>query len=762
MKTRFAITGTVLAVSFNTFAQPPPPDAGVDAGEDASVDAGVEAPPAAGSDAPAPPPSEPVTTPPGLPTLPAQTGAEIIEIHDHLRPMSSLIDPDPLSASDSIVDQRQLSLRPHLRAEDLTQEVPGLFTVQHAGGGKAQQYFMRGFDLDHGTDLAGFVDGLPINAVSHGHGQGYLDLHFLIPETIGSIESTKGPYSPLVGDFATAGSMTFHVADHVDDSIAKLEVGQDGHRRAVVVDSPDLGPKWRMLAAVEAFDEDGPFIHPENYNRLSTVVKATHVLDDGSELSLEGMSYSGTWNMSGVLPARAVCGESDGTPVPAAYAGKNCINRFDSIDPSQGGDSGRYMLLSTYRKSIPRGEIEATLYSLHSNFQLFPNDGIAASFQPEGIRYGSQVEQDDARFEQGLNVRVRQDYLPFDHPLKSTFGIQVRNDDIESQLHRTEDRMRLDGQPGIPGPIEDSGINETESAAYVQEDYRPLPWLRVMLGGREDRIDADVNNLAATAVEKPSGYRGATQLSPKAALVISPSEQVDLFANFGQGFHSNDVRTVIVGSATTLIARATGYELGTTVRPVQGLSVSALAFLLDLTSEETIDGDTASTDPSGPTRRYGTEVTARSPYKTIVDGEGTYTYAHARYTDAADIAAGTTLVALAPEHTFSAEVGAIYPIAPKMTLVGSVNVRAMSDRPAATDGSLTATGFAVFNGQLGLRVRNYELSGTVINVGDAVYREGQFAVSSRLPGEGPNPPVGISFTPGVPREFLLSLSIRWH
>ena len=235
--------------------------------------------------------------PVGILQLPDEIGNEVITISGDARPTSSLVDATPLAASDTIVDARQLSLRPHRRAEDLTQEVPGLFTVQHAGGGKAQQYFMRGFDLDHGTDLAGFFDGVPINAVSHGHGQGYLDLHFIIPETIDSIEATKGPYSPLVGDFAVAGSTSFHMADHVDESVAKVEVGTDGHRRGVVVDSPDLGPRWRAMVAMEAFDEDGPFIHPENYDRLSTAAKVTRVLDDGSELSVEAMSYSGTWNM---------------------------------------------------------------------------------------------------------------------------------------------------------------------------------------------------------------------------------------------------------------------------------------------------------------------------------------------------------------------------------------------------------------------------------------------------------------------------------
>ena len=767
-----AITGATLAFAFSidSFAQgPPDAGAGVDApGGDISPDA--DAGSAASNTAPSnTAPSTPITpTAPasgsgaGLPQLSAQAAGEIIEIHDHLRSTHSLIDADPLAASDNIVNERQLSLRPHRRAEDLTQEVPGLFTVQHAGGGKAQQYFMRGFDLDHGTDLAGFVDGVPINAVSHGHGQGYLDLHFLIPETIESIDATKGPYSPLVGDFATAGSVGFHVADHVDESIAKVEAGQDGHRRAVVVESPDLGPSWRMLVAAEAFDEDGPFIHPESYDRLNTVVKATRTFDDGGELTFEGTGYSGTWNMSGVLPARAVCGESDGTPTPAAYAGNRCINRFDSLDPSQGGDSGRYMVETTYRKPIPRGFLEASVYGLHSSFQLFPNDGIAAPFQPEGIRYGSQVEQDDARFEQGLDVRIHQDYAPLGRPLESTFGIQIRSDVVGSQLHRTEDRMRLDGEPGIPGPIEDSDIDITESAAYVQEAYRPTRWLRVMLGAREDRIDGDVTNESPVAVVKPSGYRGATQLSPKAAVVASPSRYVDLFANFGQGFHSNDIRTVVVGSATTLIARATGGEVGTTLKPIPGLSLSALAFILDLTSEETIDGDTASTDPSGPTRRYGAEVTARYQYKNIVYAEGTYTYAHSRYTDAADIAAGTDYVALAPVHTLSAEVGALYPIAPQTTLIGSLNVRAMSDRPAEVDDSLVATGFTVFNGLLGVRFGRYQADLSVINIANDVYREGQFAVTSRLPGEGPNPVEGISFTPGVPREFLADFSIRWR
>ncbi|HTR49129.1 MAG TPA: TonB-dependent receptor [Kofleriaceae bacterium] len=699
---------------------------------------------------------------PSIPT-PREAAAEVIEIHGLApAPTGSLLEPEPIAASDTSIDAPQLSLRPHRRAEDLTQEVPGLFTVQHAGGGKAQQYFMRGFDLDHGTDLAGFIDGVPINAVSHAHGQGFLDLHFIIPEAIDSLEATKGPYSARVGDFATAGSMSFHLADHVDDNIARLEYGTDGHERAVVVDSPDLGPKWRGVIAAEVFKEDGPFIHSEDYVRMNSSIKVTRTFDDTSELSLSAMGYSGTWNMSGVLPARAVCGEGDGTPVPALYAGSHCISRWDSIDPSQGGVSQRFMELADYRKPIPRGDIELSAYSVQSSLQLYPNDGIAASFQPAGMQYGSEVEQDDGRIESGVNARVTQNYTLLDAPLRQTFGVQVRHDIIASQLHRDEDRVRLDGMPGIPGPIVDSGITETESGAYVEEDWKPTRWLRTILGGRADRVDADVNNESPTAVYQINGYRGQSQFSPKASVVATPEQHVDLFANFGQGFHSNDIRTVFVGGQTTLLARATGGELGTTIRPIPGMSVSTVGFLLDLTSEETIDGDTASTDPSGPTRRYGAEITARYQYQNRLYAEGTYTYAHSRYTDEADIQAGAAYVALAPVHTLSAEVGGFQPIGGGYTFVGSLNVRAMSDRAGIEDNSLTATGFTLFNGLVGVRWKYWDASLVVLNIANTNWREGQFSVNSRLPGEGPNPPVGMSFTPGNPREILLQLSARFH
>jgi TonB family protein len=709
----------------------------------------------------APAPATPAaTTPPPAAVADVDPGGSTLVVAP--RPLDA--PPEATAASDSTTSQKELSLRPRYRAEGLLEVVPGVFSVQHAGGGKAQQDFVRGFNLDHGTDMAVFIEDSPLNLVSHAHGQGWTDYHSIIPETVARVDSAKGTYAADVGDFGTGGSIHFRMADHVDESIAKIELAPTtGHERLVVVESPSFGDKWRMVMAVEVFHENGPFIHPEDFGRLNGYAKITRVLDARSELSFLSTVYSGSWNMSGVLPARAVCGESDGTPTPANYAGSRCLNRFDSVDPSQGGASQRFMAMVEYKNHFATDwDLHGSLYSLHSNLQLFPNDGIAASFQPDGIQYGSQVEQDDTRTQSGMDLRVINHAVLGGMKLRTTLGLQVRNDDIEAQLHRTLARHRLDGiDANIPGPIYDGRTNETESAAFLEEEARPAPWLKLIAAARVDRVDAATNNESQTAVDQTSGYSSAAQLSPKASVVVSPIQQLDLFANFGRGFHSNDARTLFLGQATTLIAAATGYEAGATVRPFEGLSLSAVGFLIDLTSELTIDGDTASTEPSGPTRRYGVEVTGRYNFNDRLYADVAFTAAHGRFTDAADVAAGTTLLPDAPIRTFSAAVGGRQPIGP-VTLIGSVTVRSLADRYGDHGPNpLIETGWTVVNASLGARWNRYELVANLLNVGDVKWREGEFEVSSRLPGEGANPPAGISFTPGIPRTAMVHAAVYW-
>jgi TonB family protein len=733
---------------------------------------------------PTPPPAPPAPTPapaalpPSLSLPPAkpdqvQTGEDQSSLVVAQRP--------PIAASENSVSQKELSIRPILRTENLTEAVPGMWTVQHAGGGKAQQYFLRGFDIDHGTDIAFSIDGMPINLVSHAHGQGFSDLHFIIPETVASLDATKGPYSDRVGDFATAGSVEFKMMDRADESTAKAEVGPGGHTRLVALESPDFGDKWRAVFAAEVFHDNGPFIHAMDFNRFNAFTKVTHALDERSEVSVTLMAYGGSWNMSGVLPARAVCGDHDGTPTPAAYQGSHCLSQFDSVDPTQGGSSQRFLGIATYRLHLNSAtDIEANAYAQHYSMQLFPNDGIASSvLQIDGIQYGSQVEQDDSRFYSGAGVRVTKKVNIGGMQTKATFGFQIRNDAIHSELHRDEDRVRLDGiAPGITGPITDSEINETQIGFYADEDFRPAKWLRFVLGGRADRIDASVSNESQVAVDKVSGYSSDAKFSPKASMQATPFPYADLFLNYGRGFHSNDARTLIEGSATTLMSVATGYEVGTTIRPVvPGLTVSAVGFLLDIQSELTIDGDTASTTPSGPTRRYGGEFVGRYHFNDTVFADAAFTVAHSRYTDAADVAAGTNWVTLAPRRMFNTTVGAKQPIGHDFTLIGSVHFRSMADRAAtqqwstnpavreqeilANTGGLTATGFNIVDLEAGVRWRFIEVVFQVFNVANTQWREGQFAVDSRLPSEGPHPLTGMSFTPGIPRWWYGHVAVHW-
>ncbi|MGA3123121.1 MAG: TonB-dependent receptor [Polyangiaceae bacterium] len=718
---------------------------------------------------PAPAPTAVAVSPPAPPgplqptSPPVQMGPDQTTLVVAQQPLGA---PGPRSsASESTTGQAELSLHPMFRAEGMLEVVPGLFSVQHAGGGKAQQDFARGFNLDHGTDMAFFVDDVPINAVSHAHGQGYSDLHFLIPETVERVDSTKGTYAANIGDFGTAGSVNFRMADHTPESLAKLEIAPStGHERFVVVESPNLGNEWRAVVAAEAFHENGPFIHPEDYFRLNAYAKVTRVIDNHSELSFMAMAYGGSWNMSGVLPARAVCGEGDGTPRPAAYSGSNCMSRWDSVDPTQGGAGQRIMAWAQYRSRFaPHWTLQANAYSLHSNLQLFPNDGIASSFQPDGIRYGSQIEQDDTRTESGANVALSHRAVVGGMPMHTTLGVQIRDDDIESQLHRTEARHRLDGvDANLPGPIYDGHINETELGAYIEEEVQPAPWLRLVLGAREDRVDAAVNNESQTAVDQVSGYQGQVQLSPKATAIVTPMDEWDLFVNTGRGFHTNDARTLFLGQAATLIASAIGSEVGTTVRPVPGLVLSAMGFLIDLTSELTIDGDTASTTPSGPTRRYGFETTGRYDFDDRLYADVSFTTAHSRYTDPAQVQAGTVFLPDAPIRTFSAGAGIRQPVGHGVTLVGSATVRSMSHRYGDSGPApLIETGWTVIDVAVGVRWRPIEIVADLFNVADVKWREGQFEVASRLPLEGANPPPGISFTPGLPRTLMVHGAVHW-
>jgi hypothetical protein len=659
--------------------------------------------------------------------------------------------PGGESSSRIVIGKRELELRPRLRPGDILEAVPGLFAVQHAGGGKANQYFLRGFDADHGTDVAFSVDGVPINMVSHGHGQGFTDFHFLIPELVTSLDGYKGPFYASQGDFATAGAVNLHLAEKLEESYAQYSIGQYGIMRALVVESPDLGDSFRAVIAGELYKDDGPFLNPEQLKRYNVYLKATHDVGRAGKVQMTLMSYGSTWHGSGQIPARAVCGEGEaGTPDPTTLnPPQPCIDHFGNVDPTEGGSTQRHLVSLAYSTAWHDADLSAMAYAIKYRFTLFSN----FTFFADDPVHGDEVEQDDDRTVVGTDIRMRR----HDHYLGGQFttsiGTQVRVDSIDNALYHDVARERFEDKVN-------ASIVESQIGLYVEEDARVRKWLRFIAGARAQRVDVNVEDHIedkATLGNKSSGYKGATQFLPKFQGILSPIPQLDIFASMGRGFHSNDARGVVRGKdPATLLTPATGYEVGVKVTPIPNLTVSASGFLIDLDSELVWAGDAGTTESSGATRRYGAELDARFRISNwlFADVDGTFT--HARYR--ANAGNGDA-VALAPTRTFSAGLG-VRPTIGDFTPSGSFRVKSIGARPATEDASLIAEGFTVVDATAGLRWKQIEAGLDVQNLFNATWREVQFATTTRLAYE-PRAVTGIHYSPGWPRTVMARATLYW-
>jgi hypothetical protein len=651
---------------------------------------------------------------------------------------------DANAASLSETGPVELQLRPRTeRSGDLVEAVPGLMTAQHAGGGKADQYFLRGFDADHGTDIAFFVDGVPVNLPSHAHGQGFSDLHFVIPEMLVSVEGFKGPYYPQFGDFATAGAVSLRLAQTLPRSFTRVEIGQYGVKRAVIAESPRLGDDWHAVIATEVARQDGPFVHPADFQHFNLYARVAYDVRPRSVLALAWMSYGGKWNASGQIPARAVCGEGEAGNAPPAAFGARCIGRFDAIDPTEGGLTQRHSAQLAWTTLWDAADLTAMLYLVRYRLTLWSD---LTDFAEDPV-HGDETEQNDDRLVLGGEVRARRHDHWQQMMFTSTAGIQARHDWTEDQLWHDEARVRL-------SPTTLASVSEGGLGVFVEEDARIAPWMRFVGGLRADRIDVHVGNHAGGA----SGVADATQLSPKWMAIVTPAPPLDFYADWGRGFHTNDGRGVVQPQdAATLIVPATGYELGTRVRPARGLDLNAAAFLLDLDSELVLNGDTGTTEPSGRTRRYGLELSGRWRFGGWLFADAAATFTHAEYRENAG---NGNAVALAPTRTLSMGIGVVRKLGAWVPF-GSVRLKSIADRPATQDRSLVAQGYTLLNAQAGTRWRDAELGIDVLNLLDARWREAQFATTSRLAWE-PAAVTGINYTPGWPRTILVHASYYWR
>lgn len=638
-----------------------------------------------------------------------QTGADQATLVLASRPISA--------ASAFSVRDRDFALRPIGSVQDILRVTPGLVLVQHSGGGKANQYFIRGFDADHGTDLALSIDGVPINMVSHAHGQGFSDTNFIIPEVVERVEVTKGPYFANQGDFATAGAVNLIARDGFESSSAAFGLtttpghGGAGYR-ALLIASPQLDAVKATLAA-EISRSDGPFDRAEGWDKYKLFNKLAFQINPSSSLSLTQMSYASNWHGSGQVPNRAV--------------DRGLISRFGSIDPDEGGNTARHQFALQYKlRPNEQSEFKALAYigwyrfNLFSNFTLYLDDPV----------HGDEIEQVDRRLFMGgrVSYRVMQDVggVRFD----TTLGADGRSDDIHAELWHTAARARLDAR-------RNADVHESFGGLFLNEEISPARWLRLVLGGRVDTLSFAVDDqLRSMDADAPrSGVDGAHQLSPKASLIVTPLEhpqaQVDVYANYGHGFHSNDVRGAFASPAVSPLTRAIGAEVGSRARLLGRWDLAVSFWQLDLDAETVWSGDEGTTEVGGATKRSGIELETRYEFTPWLAADLDVTFSRSRFKANAGNGNG---LALAPKQTFSGGVSGRHALGPGVAR-GGLRFFGIGDRPASDDGEIEAPGFGQLDLHLGYRISRFDLSLDIENLLDGHFRAAQFDTVSRLQGE---------------------------
>jgi outer membrane receptor protein involved in Fe transport len=631
------------------------------------------------------------------------------------------------AASSTVLRTIDFELRPRQSAQDMLRMVPGLVIAQHAGGGKAEQIFLRGFDADHGTDVALSVDGVPVNMVSHGHGQGYADLHFIIPEVVQRIDVHKGPYFAQFGDMATAGAVGFRTRDALESNLISVEAGQFGtYRYLTMLQIPVASHSSSSYAAAEFFHTDGYFDSRISFNRYNVFAKFKSQVAENGALDIWASGFGSAWDASGQIPERAVSG--------------NLIGRFGSIDPTEGGTTQRQNLSVSYLGSFENASTLLTqVYFSRYRFRLFSNFTF---FRDDGEN-GDGIEQNDNR----SIIGVRSEYSLAHHlgPVEATttFGSGFRADEINVELWHSAERERLENMVSAL-------VVQKNMSLFVQQELRFSPVVRLLLGLRGDYFVYDVEDKRKnTASPDISGYRQQTILSPKANLVVSPVHEVSLFANAGAGFHSNDARVVVTSAGDRTLPRAWGGEVGVRVTPFSSLTLSAAAWGLDLQSELVYVGDEGVFEPSGRTRRIGLDFDARAQILPWLFVDADLNISRGRFRDLPE---GEDLIPLAPTMTATGGVTLRFPEG----YGGSLRVRHINDRPANEDNTVIAKGSTIFDATVAYSVSRYRFQVTVENLFNAKWNEAQFDTESRLLDE-PEAVSELHFTPGTPFNAKLKV-----
>lgn len=494
------------------------------------------------------------------------------------------------SASEGVTGPEQLRRRPLLRPGELLETAPGVIVTQHSGSGKGNQFFLRGFNLDHGTDFLVEVGGVPINMRSHGHGQGYVDLNFLIPELVSSVGYRKGPYFADTGDFSSAGSVSIDYVRDLPNGLALIESGQFGYQRALVADSFNLGGTKRLIAAVETMHHDGPWVVDENFRKLNVFTRYAEG-DAYNGMDVTGGVYDGRWTATDHVPRRAV--------------NSGLIDRFGTLDPTSGGDSRRFSLTGHWFGGDAEQQWDVTAYAyrsvldLYSNFTYFLNDPID----------GDQFEQVDERWTQGLHAEKTRFGKLFGVDSQWRYGLEARNDIIDNGLYNTRRRQRL-------STVRVDEIVESSIGAFADTTMRWNDAVRTTFGVRADFYNFDVDSDNDLNSDREDDFIA----SPNAGIAARVADNTEVYLNAGFGFHSNDARGVTIRDDPTTAAaldgervpglvRQRGAEIGLRHEDPNGLTSTLALWGLRSASELLFVGDGGNTEPSGATERFGVEWT---------------------------------------------------------------------------------------------------------------------------------------------------------
>jgi len=654
---------------------------------------------------------------------------ETVEITDSSEDLVGSAD----SATEGTITPKQIEDRPLLRTGEILEDVPGLIISQHSGEGKANQYYLRGFNLDHGTDLATTVAGMPINLPTHAHGQGYTDLNFLMPELLSGIQYRKGPYYAEQGDFSAAGAVTMDYRNVLERNIAVTGIGTDGYRRVLVAGSPELA-LGHLLYGFEAYHNDGPWVNPDNYNKLNGVLRYSRG-DGQNGYSITAMGYHGTWNATNQVASRAI--------------EEGLISRYGTLDPTDAGNSYRYSFSVEGQRTSENTITKANAYLIKYNMNLYNNFTYALEDQVNG----DQFQQSDNRIISGLNFS--QDWIakPAGHDMVNTVGLQVRHDDIDPVgLYHTVNQELI-------SVTEKDHVVQTSYSIYVQNRFQWSEKFRSIAGLREDVYSWDV--MADNPLN--SGKAHASLLSPKLSLIFGPWEKTEYYINAGQGFHSNDGRgtTMTVDPLTgeptskvTPLVRAEGVDIGVRTAVIPRLQSELAFWALNLGSELVFDGDHGVTTPSYASRRYGVEwanyYTPTSWF--ILDAD--LALSHARFVGdpiGPYIPGSPEVVASAGASIDSID-----------GCLGSLRMRYFGPRPLYDDDSVRSNASTIVDARVGYRFsNNWRVFLDVFNLLNAQVSDIDYFYVSRLPGEPPAGIADISTHPADPREFRLTLSANF-